>query len=272
MNEIIQLLTFFLLLISCDKENVYTPDMGLTPDEYIHAVDISSYPEISVSNPIFYDLHGNAGSFLSILKENAVNTIRLRLWVNPAHGHSGFDQVKQFSEQLKSMGFKIWLTLHYSDTWADPSQQIPPQAWQGIDFSTLKTNVYHYTQKVTQEIQPNYLQIGNELNTGFLHPYGHITHNFSQFIALMETGIAAVRENTNNTSIIIHYAGFENANWFYDQVSNLDYDIIGLSYYPKWHGKSIHKLSMELQSLGSTHQKKVLIAETAYPFTLDWND
>lgn len=272
MNKIIQVLFLFSILISCNKSDADITEPENSNSKIISAVDISSFLEISNSKPTFYNLDGFQSDFLNILKENGVNTIRLRLWVNPNNGHSGFNEVKQFSQSLKSKGFKIWLTLHYSDTWADPANQEIPMQWQGISFTALKDSVYNYTEMVVNGIQPNYIQIGNETNTGFLHPDGHISHNFQNFIELMKMGINAVRTNSNDIEIILHFAGIEGSDWFFDQVGVLDYDIIGLSYYPIWHGKSLHNLKSKMQHLSETHNKKIVIAETAYPFTLDWND
>ena len=272
MNRIVQILISLLIFISCHKDGINVPIPEDGNPEFISAVDISGYPEISHTNPIFYDLDGNQKDFLIILKENGVNTVRLRLWVNPIDEHSGFNEVKQFSQTLRTNGFKTWLTLHYSDTWADPGHQATPLQWQGISFTALKDSVYNYTEKVMREIQPDYIQVGNEINTGFIHPYGNISNNFQQFKELMDTAIVAVRTNTNDTEIILHFAGIEGSDWFFNQVGMLDYDIIGLSYYPIWHGKSLNNLKNKMQYLSDKHDKKTLIAETAYPFTLDWND
>ncbi len=272
MNRTLQILITFLIFNSCNKDDKNAPIPENENSIFISAVDISSYPEISNSNPTFYDLEGNQSDFFSILKDHRINTVRLRLWVNPINQHSGFNEVKQFSETLKTNGFKTWLTLHYSDTWADPAHQETPIQWQGINFTQLKDSVYNYTEKVMTELLPDYIQIGNEINPGFLHPYGHISNNFQQFIELMDTAIAAVRTNNNDTEIVLHFAGIEGSDWFFNQVSVLDYDIIGLSYYPIWHGKSLSDLKDKMQYLGDEHNKKTLIAETAYPFTLDWND
>ena len=126
MNRFFKMLIVLLAFVSCREDDIYTLISEDENFEFISAVDISSYPEISQTNPIFYDLDGSQNAFLSILKENGINTIRLRLWVNPVNEHSGFNEVKQFSELLKMSGFKIWLTLHYSDTWADPAHQVTP--------------------------------------------------------------------------------------------------------------------------------------------------
>lgn len=261
-----------LLMVSCSQNDGSEIVPENPAQDWISAVDISSYPEISESNAVFYDLNGNQKDFLSILKENSVNTVRLRLWVNPTTIHSGFNEVKQFSTTLKSQGFKVWITLHYSDTWADPGQQVTPAQWQSLSFTELKDQVYDYTKTVIDEIAPEYIQIGNEINSGFLHPQGNINANFQQFRELLASGIAAVRENSSTTQIILHYAGLSGASSFFNQLNSLDYDIIGVSYYPIWHGKELSTVSSTLQILSSVLNKPVLIAETAYPFTLDWND
>jgi len=272
MIRVFYILITLLILTACKKAETNAPIQASENATFITAVDISSYPEISNSNQTFYDLAGNQEDFLAILKDNGVNTVRLRLWVNPINEYSGFNEVRQFSNTLKTNGFKTWLTLHYSDTWADPAHQEPPIQWQGINFTQLKDSVSDYTKKIITAIQPEYIQIGNEINPGFLHPYGHISNNLQQFLALMNTAIIAVRKNSNDTEIILHYAGIEGSDWFFNQVNRLDYDIIGLSYYPIWHGKSLNNLQTKMQYLSETHDKKILIAETAYPFTLDWND
>ena len=171
MNKNKVLILFILLLfLDCSSEEVrQTGDNGIQND-FINAVDISTFPQIELNNPTFKDSFGNTVPFLDILKSKKINTIRLRLWVNPFDEHSSFDEVKSFSDSLKSMGFNIYLTLHYSDTWADPGHQIIPQDWQNISYTTLKNRVYNYTKMVVQQINPDIIQIGNEINNGFLHP------------------------------------------------------------------------------------------------------
>jgi arabinogalactan endo-1,4-beta-galactosidase len=272
MKKIFLITICSLLIAACNKANITEPIGEDKNFDFISGVDISSYPEISKVNPTFYDLEGNPKDFLLILKENGVNTIRLRLWVNPSNEHSSFEEVKKFSDELKNYGFRIWLNLHYSDTWADPGHQTTPKQWQGISFNDLKDSVYNYTKKIVSEIKPDYIQIGNEINSGFLHPYGEITSNPHQFLQLVERGITAVRENSKKTIIILHYAGIAGSDWFFNLVKDLDYDVIALSYYPLWHGKSLDSLKNQMEYLSSTFKKKILIAETAYPFTLRWND
>ena len=271
MNRLLKA-TICLSFIACNKED---PEVSFQEKEnstFISAVDISRFPEIAISRPIFYDLEGNQNDILTILKDNGVNTIRLKLWVDPSDEYAGLNEVKQFSKTLKTNDFQIWLTLHYSDTWADPGHQELPNQWQGINFSILKDSIYNYTEEIMAELQPDFIQIGNEINTGFLHPFGHISNNFQQFRELLSTAILAVRNSSSETDIILHFAGIEGSDWFFDLVSIVDYDIIGLSYYPIWHGKSLNNLKAKMQYLSDAYQKKIVIAETAYPFTLEWND
>ena len=270
MRKQIQLIFILSILVSCGSDTSDTIDSH--PPEYISAVDISTYPEIEMTNPSFYDSENHEKELLPMLKDYGINTIRLRLWVNPENGHSGFEEVKQFSQALKAYGFKVWLSLHYSDTWADPGHQTPPQLWQGISYLALKDSVYAYTKKVVDDIHPEFIQIGNEINSGLLHPEGDLSTNVQQFKALMTTAILAVRSHAPETKIILHYAGITKAEGFFDQLREMDYDIIGLSYYPIWHGKDLNALRTTLQQLHQVYAKDLVIAETAYPFTLDWND
>lgn len=266
------ILIILFAVTSCNKDDNEQDTGGENPQKtFISAVDISRLPEINLTNPVFYDLNNQEKDFLDILKENGVNTIRLKLWVDPADGHAGFEEVKQFSQTLHNKGFKTWLTVHYSDTWADPGKQYTPARWQNLSFEALKDSVSVYTAKVVETMKPNYIQIGNEINYGFLHPLGNI-NNFNQFKELLNAGIQAVRSTDSETKIMLHYAGYDGSNLFYYKLKDLDFDIIGLSYYPWWHGKSLAQLESALTQLSENYNHEIILAETAYPFTLEWND
>ena len=260
-----------LILCGCNAQDDSQP-RAIQPDNFINGVDISGYPEIERASVSFYHQDGNLDALLSILKNTGVNTIRLRLWVNPETPYSSFESVKSFSSELKGLGFKIWITVHYSDTWADPGKQEVPKAWANLTFEALLNQVLDYTRVIAEELKPDIIQIGNEINSGLLHPFGHINQNPEQFKRLLSIAIGAVRSQSPETQIMIHYAGISGADWFYEQVQELDFDLIGLSYYPMWHGKSLTELKAILQSLTGRYERPVVIAETAYPFTLNWND
>lgn len=242
------------------------------PEEFIiRAADLSFLPEIEQAGVVFYNQAGEAEDMLTTLKNAGMNTVRIRLWKDPADAHSGMAEVRDFAARARAMGLKIWLTVHYADTWADPGNQPIPDIWKDLGFYILTDSVYQYTAKIVKEIDPEYIQIGNEINNGMLWPQGKLAYA-SNFRELLNSGVRAVRDNRPDCKIILHYAGTDNAGAFFANLDSLDYDIIGLSYYPLWHGKSLSLLESALDSLGKQFHRQVLIAETSYPFSLGWND
>lgn len=258
---------FASLMVACKKP------VNPTKDTFIRGADLSKLPEIEENGTVFYNSKGLAENALKIFKANGLNTVRLRLWVHPAGVRSSLQEVAAFSKRIHASGLKVWLDLHYSDTWADPGHQAKPAAWENLNLQQLEDSVYSYTLRVVKIIQPQYVQIGNEINHGFLWDDGRISHP-AQFAALLQKGTSAVRAANISIRIILHYAGYRGANGFFSLVKNhpTDYDIIGLSYYPWWHGKSLDTLQLVINQLTEKYHKKVVIAEIAYPFILSWND
>lgn len=274
MKTLNKLLTILLLALACtqcggDDNGNSTPTQPA--ETAIHAADMSFLPEAEASGAV-YKHNGASQDPILTLKEAGVNYIRVRLWNNPATGHSTLNEVKTFAQRIHNAGLKVWLTVHYSDTWADPSAQDIPAAWAGLSFTDLKTAAVNFTSQIITDVQPDLIQIGNETNDGFMFPAGNLTNNESQYLQLVNAISAKIRQQAPNTKIMLHHAGTEGANWFYNKVSAVDYDYIGLSYYPIWHGKDLVALKNSMNNLGATYGKKVLIAETSYPFTLQWND
>jgi len=268
MNKMLFVLSL-IFIFSCVKENNIIPT---SHELKIKGADLSFLPMIESKNLVFYDHHEQPNNVLSILKNAGLNTVRVRIWHNPIDEHSGLNEVKQFSQRIHQAQIKLWLCIHYSDTWADPGHQEMPVAWQGLPFNILKDSVFNYTKKIILQTQPEYVQIGNEINSGILFPFGNLSSNESQFKELLNEGIRAVRTFSPQTKIILHFAGHTNAQWFFNKMTSLDYDIIGLSYYPIWHGKDLNALKNNIEILSNSYNKEVVIAETAYPFTLTWND
>jgi len=265
------LFSFLLIvLFGCNSHDEARP--VFPEDIKILGMDISDFPEIEQAETVFYNANGAEESMRNIIKSAGINTIRLRLWVDPDDHFHGITEVKAFAAQLRSAGFKIWLTLHYSDTWADPGSQQKPARWQNISLNALYDSVYHYTAYVMEQIQPDFIQTGNEINNGMLFPEGNRWQNPEQLLSLLQTAHKAVRATNPHTKIIVQYAGYVGASDFFGFIGSVDYDIIGISYYPLWHGKSIAELETKLLMLSTAFGKPTLIAETAYPFTLQWND
>lgn len=265
----ILLLVLATILFSCSKGN--SPKEPAIDFSSIRAADMSYLPLIESEGTV-YKHAGQLEDPITTLKNAGCNTIRIRLWQNPSFGHSGLAEVKTFAARVKQAGLKVWLTVHYSDTWADPGTQTKPVAWQGLSFVDLKSAVSNYTTQIMTEINPDIIQIGNETNDGMLWPDGKLTTNESQFLELLSSASAAVRSKSTTTKIMLHYAGTSGSDWFFSKVASIDYDYIGLSYYPIWHGKSLSTLQSTMTTLGQLYNKKVLVAETSYPFTFGYND
>ncbi|MBC7936868.1 MAG: glycosyl hydrolase 53 family protein [Rhizobacter sp.] len=259
-----------LIFCSCSKSKGADPVITLDTLE-IKAADMSFLPEVRAAGLAIKNAAGQPEDMLQTLKHNGATCIRLRLWKDPATGTSSFNTVKALSQEIKSLGMKVWISVHYSDTWADPGSQIKPAAWNGISFNQLKDSVFVYTQKIAREISPEYIQIGNEINNGFLYPEGS-RNNLAQMKELIAAGTQAVRTFSPASKIMLHCAGYDVAEYFFSTLQNIDYDIMAVSYYPLWHGKNLNDLKTSLTNLSNINNKPVVIAETAYPFTFGYND
>lgn len=275
--KLILLLLIALGFFSCcskseDKNDHNNSDPIPSEIDFYRGADLSFLPFLEENNTKFYDIQGQEVEALKLMKSRGMNVVRIRLWHTPVTQASSFEEVKQLSKRVKAEGLELWLTVHYSDWWADPGNQEKPALWENLSLTSLKDSVYHYTQKIVTEIQPDIIQIGNETNNGFLWPTGKLSENPANYIALVEQGISAVRANDTDCKIMLHHAGYDGSDWYFNQLQNLDFDIIGLSYYPWWHGKDLEELKQQITSIKSKYSKEVVLAETAYAFTLGWND
>lgn len=274
------LLVFSLILISCSSsdddqnisENENTEEQEPVEVDFYRSADMSFLPEAEREGAVYLDRNGDPEDALVTLKNAGANAIRIRLWKDPEGMTSSFEEVKAFAERVKQEDMQVWLTVHYSDTWADPGEQQTPAAWQGLSFEELKSAFKAYTLEIMTEIQPDIFQIGNEINSGFMHPQGNINSNSGQFKDLLSSASQTIRELNSETKLMLHFAGLDGSEWFFNQVSGIDYDLIGISYYPIFHGTNLQNLENTIESLGSTHTKPVVLAEIAYPFTLGYND
>jgi len=225
-----------------------------------------------------------------IFHNHGNNVVRVRLWNNPSwlatynNGrlYSDLADVEKTIKRAKDLGMAVNLDLHFSDTWADPSNQNPPAAWVGLPLSTLKDSVYNFTFHVLKELAnknliPEMIQIGNETNQGMLWPVGKIVNNdFTAFGQLLQSGIKAVRDFSTTAAIkpliILHVAQINNADYLLDGIVNkagvTDFDIIGISHYADYTTlTSMSQVSTAISGLKSKYHKKVMIVETSYPFT-----
>jgi arabinogalactan endo-1,4-beta-galactosidase len=256
-------------------------------DSFIRGVDISFTPQIEDLGGKYFD-NGVQKDALDIFKENGVNYVRLRIWHTPSDGYCGLEKTLAYAARIKAKGFKFLLDFHYSDWWADPGKQNKPAAWTNLSFSVLKDSVYGYTKNVVealknQNVLPDMIQIGNEITAGMLWPDGRVptsnpTLAWQQFGELVKEGILGARDAAQDTTmkIMIHIdRGGDNsgARWFFDNLiaQSVQFDVIGLSYYPWWHG-TLTQLTNNLNDLAVRYHKEIIVAETAYPWTLQSDD
>jgi arabinogalactan endo-1,4-beta-galactosidase len=242
----------------------------------ILGADISFLPELE-SRGIKFSDNGVQDDAIDILKKHGFNYIRLRIFNDPAEpkgyspgkGFCDLEHTKAMAKRIKVAGMKFLLDFHYSDTWADPGKQYKPEAWAGEDFTALKKSVHDFTVKVMQELKdqgttPDMVQVGNEINHGMIWPEGSI-NNLDSLAQLIYSGIQGVKAVSPSTSIMLHIAlGGQNteSRFFLDAMKErkVPFDVIGLSYYPKWHG-TLTDLKNNMADLAKRYPQQVMVAE-----------
>lgn len=257
--------------------------------EFIKGVDISSVQQIEDNGGKYYD-EGIGEDCLKILKNNGINYIRLRIWNNPPLNYCNKAKTLEMAKRIKDLDFKFLLDFHYSDFWADPQKQTKPKEWQSLTFDELKEAVYYYTKDIITSLKnqgtlPDMIQIGNEIVWGMLWPDAKLSkennsnEQWGKFADLIKAGIDGVKSTLTSgdvVKIMIHIdRGGDNdtSRWFFDNLlsNSVNFDIIGQSYYPNWHG-TLPVLEANLNDLALRYGKEIVVVECAYPFTLESND
>jgi len=248
----------------------------------MRGADVSSLQRALDLGQKYYNANGVEQNPLDILQSIGVNYIRLRVWVNPLSGYNNIGKVVQFAPQVKSRGMKLLIDLHYSDTWADPGKQYKPVAWNGHSLNQLQTDVYNHTLNVCNALKnagatPDMVQVGNEITPGLLWEEGRISdNNYANTAALVKEGYNAIKACDSSILVLLHIdRGGDNATsraW-YDgmQAQDVNWDVIGLSYYCYWHG-TIPTMQSNIADLKSRYGKPVVIVETSYTFSTDDGD
>lgn len=284
-------------MISCSLPFTALAAVQVNPIEnlstdFIKGADVSIMPELERNGTKFYD-NGIEQDGLTILKNHGVNWIRVRIWNNPyvvgpeGVGGGNTDEAKaiEMAKRAKALGMKVLVDFHYSDFWVDPGQQKKPDAWKNDSGDKLVDDVYAYTAKVMQDfnaqgVTPDMVQVGNELNNGMLWPEAQLTEdnpNGYKFLAkLLNAGLQAVYDNDkdNKVKTMIHLAGVD-VNLYHTFFDNLivknkvnDFDIIGMSFYPFWHG-TMDDLKNTMNDVSAKYNKDVIAVETAFGYTLE---
>lgn len=248
-----------------------------TPQSFAKGADVSWLPQMEAEGYKFYNDQGEEEDLLQILKDHGIDSIRLRAFVDPSddpvNGHNSTEEMVQLASRVSALGFRVMVDLHYSDSWADPGKQVTPAAWESDNLEQLKAHVSEYTTGVMQALKtagvtPEWVQIGNEINNGMMHPLGSYS-NTVNLVQLIQAGSHAAKAVFPETKVIIHrangadtgvdpfYAGLVEAG-----LTDSDYDIIGLSYYPdSIFTSSINELTSNMNLLAAKYGKEVMVVE-----------
>lgn len=213
---------------------------------FARGADVSWLTQMEAEGRKFYTPGDDRNEMecMELLRDHCgVNSIRLRVWVNPAEGWNSIGDVVLKARRADRLGMRLMIDFHFSDTWADPGHQEMPQAWQSLSFNELTTAVgNHVTETLTAlkdaGVTPEWVQVGNETTPGMMLPMGSVD-NPEQLTALNNAGYDAVKSVCPDAKVIVHLDGGNNQ-WAYDRMFDLlennggKYDMIGMSLYPYW--------------------------------------
>ena len=267
---------------------------SLSAQEYVGG-DISLLPKYEQNGAKYFDHDGRPlTDVIVFFKQQGLNSMRVRLFVNPENASAtdkrqgvcqNLEFVKKLAKRIKTAGMSLILDFHYSDSWADPAKQWTPKDWEQLNDEGLYTEIYKYTVDVLQELvkigaTPDFIQTGNEISYGMLwgkegsqdhRCYIGNTANWARFTTLLKRAGQACREICPQAKIILHTERTLQPNVqenFYQKMAEagVDYDVIGLSYYPAYHG-TLSSLDKALTALENKFgDKKIMIVETGYPY------
>lgn len=261
------------------KQPMYLPPYKSKVDfgEFAIGADISWLPSQEDKGTVFSD-KGVKKDALEIMKDHHFNWIRLRLFVDPTaeggyspEGYCGLEQTLAMAKRIKAAGMKFLLDFHYSDNWADPGKQKMPASWASSSGSGLEAQLYNYSYStirrfIQEGVKPDMVQVGNEINHGMVWPQGQIKDDsYESFAVMLRCASAGVRAADPDIKIMIHIAcGGQNEEsvHFFDRMIARDvkFDVIGQSYYPRWHG-TLEDLKSNLTDLVGRYGKPIMVVE-----------
>lgn len=270
--------------------------------EFVKGMDLSTLLELERCGAKYYD-EGKETDILAVMKKYDVDTIRIRLWNDPwsesgesyGAGENDLKTSLEIAKRVTAAGFGVLLNFHYSDFWADPGKQFKPKAWASYGVEELEKAVYDFTFSVMNKFLENgvnitMVQVGNELSNGLLWPEGKVP-NYDNIARFVNAGIRAVRKaderrilgvingvnekcrELEKIPVMIHLDnGGNNAlyrEWFDNFIKRgEDFEIIGLSYYPFWHG-SLQMLTDNMNDIAERYGKDLIVAEVSMGYTME---
>ncbi len=252
--------------------------------KFVKGMDLSTLLELERCGAKYYD-NGEERDLLAIMKSYDVDTIRIRLWNDPwsetgesyGAGENDLKTSLEIAKRVTAAGFGVLLNFHYSDFWADPGKQIKPKAWADYGVKELEQAVYDYTLESMQTfldagVNITMVQVGNELSNGLLWPEGKVP-NYDNIATFVNAGIRAVRKADAAIPVMIHLDNGGNNALYREWFDNFtkrgeDFEIIGLSYYPFWHG-SLQMLNDNMNDIAERYGKDLVIAEVSMGYTME---
>ena len=273
-----------------EEADIYVEPIDNLSEDFMRGVDISSIIAEEESGVVYYNEDGIEQDIFETLAQHGVNYIRVRVWNDPydadgnsyGGGHNDTETAAEIGRRAAKYGIKLCVDYHYSDFWADPSKQMCPKAWEGMEIEEKAEALRQFTEEsLTQILDAGALvgmvQIGNEINNGIAGE-----KEWSRRRKLLSAGSEAVREVAADTGtdilIAVHFTDVNDKDGIMDMAKKLelegkeiDYDVFAVSYYPFWHG-SMDNLTDVLREVSETYGKKVVVAENSYLYTTDDGD
>ena len=252
--------------------------------KFVKGMDLSTLLELERCGAKYYD-NGEERDLLAIMKSYDVDTIRIRLWNDPwsetgesyGAGENDLKTSLEIAKRVTAAGFGVLLNFHYSDFWADPGKQIKPKAWADYGVKELEQAVYDYTLESMRTfldagVNITMVQVGNELSNGLFWPEGKVP-NYDNIATFVNAGIRAVRKADAAIPVMIHLDNGGNNALYREWFDNFtkrgeDFEIIGLSYYPFWHG-SLQMLNDNMNDIAERYGKDLVIAEVSMGYTME---
>ena len=269
------------------EENWQTPIAGL-PDDFIFGMDASSVLAEENSGVIYYDYDGNEADVFKTLAESGINYIRLRVWNDPydenGNGYGGGNcdvpTAIELGKRATTYGMKVCIDFHYSDFWADPKRQNAPKAWAEMDLDQKSEALYEFTKDslirlLDASVDVGMIQIGNEINYGLAGET-----KLDNIVTLLKSGSAAIRDVSaaygKEIKIVVHYTRITKKGEVLDTIAKLvekelDFDMVGMSYYPFWDG-GMDNMARVLELIQERYGKEAFLAETSYAYTFQDGD
>ncbi len=274
-----------LFTFSACSDDDNTPSTGTEDPVYdmtgfAKGADVSWLTEMEKAGYKYYNTNGRETECMTLLRDLGINSIRLRVWVNPENGWCNKSDLLVKAWRAHNLGMRIMIDFHYSDTWADPGKQTKPAEWDGLTFDELKTAVADHTKDVLNALKdygitPEWVQVGNETGNGMLWNDGKAEDNMKNYADLNNAGYDAVKAVFPNAKVIVHIQEGDNNSlfrWIFDGLKNNGgkWDVIGMSLYPQadtWSSMNTACIA-NMNDMISRYSSEVMLCEVGMP----WDD